>query len=41
VLTVEDKIVEHRDYFDAGELFYENVPILGGIIRTLKKKIAQ
>ena len=40
VLTVEQKITKHRDYFDAGELFYENIPLLGKIIRSLKKKIA-
>ena len=41
VLTFEQKITKHRDYFDAGELFYENVPLVGGIIRLLKKKIAK
>ena len=41
VLTIEEKIVSQRDYFDAGELFYENIPVLGGIIRFLKKKIAE
>ncbi|MBL4654746.1 MAG: nuclear transport factor 2 family protein [Bacteroidia bacterium] len=40
VLIFEQKITKHRDYFDAGELFYENIPLLGGIIRLLKKKIA-
>jgi limonene-1,2-epoxide hydrolase len=41
VLTIEDeKIIAQRDYFDAGELFYENIPILGSIIRFVKKKIA-
>lgn len=40
VLTVEQKITKHRDYFDAGELFYENIPLLGKIIRSIKKKIA-
>lgn len=40
VLTIEEKIIKQRDYFDAGELFYENIPILGSIIRFLKKKIA-
>jgi limonene-1,2-epoxide hydrolase len=40
VLTFEeDKIVKQRDYFDAGEMFYENIPILGSLIRFLKKKI--
>lgn len=40
VLTVEQKITSHRDYFDAGELFYENIPVLGSIIRSIKKKMA-
>lgn len=40
VLTIEQKIIKHRDYLDAGELFYENIPVLGKIIRFLKKKIA-
>jgi len=40
VLTVEQKIIRHRDFFDAGELFYENIPVLGSVIRFLKKKIA-
>ncbi|WP_375562098.1 nuclear transport factor 2 family protein [Bernardetia sp. OM2101] len=40
VLTLEEKIIRQRDYFDAGELFYENVPILGSVIRFLKGKLA-
>jgi limonene-1,2-epoxide hydrolase len=39
VLIIEDKIISQRDYFDAGELFYENMPILGGIIRSIKKRM--
>lgn len=41
VLFFEKKITEQRDYFDAGELFYEQVPILGSIIKMLKKRIAR
>ena len=40
VLTIDQKITSHQDYFDAGALFYEHVPILGGLIRFLKRKIA-
>ncbi len=40
VLNFGQKITTQRDYFDAGELFYENIPIFGGLIRFLKKKIA-
>lgn len=41
VLTIDKKIIKQRDFFDAGELFYENIPVLGGIIRLIKKKIAK
>ncbi|ADR22349.1 transcriptional regulator [Marivirga tractuosa] len=41
VLIMEDKIISQRDYFDAGELFYENIPLLGGIIRSIKKKLSK
>lgn len=30
------KICYHRDYFDAGQLLYENLPVLGGVIRWVK-----
>jgi limonene-1,2-epoxide hydrolase len=40
VLAIENKIIHQRDYFDAGELFYEHVPILGGVIRRLKRNLA-
>jgi limonene-1,2-epoxide hydrolase len=33
-LTIEEKIIRQRDYFDVGELFYENIPVLGSIIRS-------
>lgn len=36
----DDKITHHVDYFDAGAMFYENVPILSKIIRFVKLKIA-
>jgi hypothetical protein len=30
----------HHDYFDAGALLYEHVPILGGVIGWLKGRLA-
>jgi len=39
VLSFEHKITHHRDYFDAGEVFYENVPLLGSVIKRLKKSL--
>ncbi len=32
----DGKVCYHRDYFDAGELLYENMPVLGGVIRWIK-----
>lgn len=41
VVTINGKVTRQRDYFYAGQLFYENVPILGGVIRLLKQKIGR
>lgn len=35
-----DRIVSHRDYFDAGQLLYENLPLLGTAVRWLRKNAA-
>lgn len=37
-LEIRDARVRyHRDYFDAGQLLYENLPVVGGVIRWLKE----
>lgn len=36
----EGKAVYHRDYFDLGEFVYEGLPLVGGIIRYAKRKMA-
>lgn len=33
------KVRGHRDYFDLGAMVYEQLPLLGGIIRSVKKRI--
>ncbi|WP_129140876.1 nuclear transport factor 2 family protein [Modicisalibacter coralii] len=35
-----ERVCEHRDYFDAGALLYEHVPLLGGAIRQIKRRLA-
>ncbi|WP_416138273.1 nuclear transport factor 2 family protein [Halomonas sp. HK25] len=35
----DGRVVRHRDYFDAGALLYERLPLLGGAIRLVKKRI--
>ncbi|WP_076417071.1 MULTISPECIES: nuclear transport factor 2 family protein [Colwelliaceae] len=37
--TLDNKIIYHRDYLDAGAMLYENIPFLGGVIGFLKKRI--
>ena len=33
--------VYHRDYFDMGEFIYEGLPVVGGVIRYVKRKMSQ
>ena len=37
--TANDKVIYHRDYYDMGQLVYENVPVLGGIVRLIKERM--
>jgi len=32
-----DLIVYHRDYYDLGQMVYENIPVLGFIVKKIKK----
>ena len=34
------KVCQQRDYFDAGQLLYEHVPLLGRVIAYLKARLA-
>jgi limonene-1,2-epoxide hydrolase len=38
-LQFADKITKQRDYFDAGALIYEHIPILGSVVRAIKSKV--
>jgi len=35
-----DRVHFHQDYFDAGALLYEHLPVMGGAIRWLKGRLA-
>lgn len=35
----ENKVVYHRDYFDMGEFIYEQIPVLGYIVRKVKEAL--
>ena len=41
IIRYEDKIYSHRDYFDLGAMLYEQLPLLGGLIRMIKRKLGQ
>lgn len=34
-----DKITHHRDYFDVGVMVYEQLPLIGRLIKVIKSKI--
>jgi ketosteroid isomerase-like protein len=34
------RITEHRDYWDAAEELYEKLPVLGGLMRWLRRRAA-
>jgi len=36
--SAEHKIEHHRDYWDAAEELYEKIPLLGSIMRWIKRK---
>lgn len=37
----DGRVARHRDYFDAGALLYERLPLLGGVIRRVKRQLGQ
>ncbi|WP_248748995.1 nuclear transport factor 2 family protein [Pseudomonas sp. MWU15-20650] len=38
-LMWHDKVYRHRDYFDAGAMLYEQLPVIGRMIRWLKRRV--
>ena len=39
-LDEQGLIVLHRDYWDAAQELYEKIPVLGGVLRLLRKKLS-
>ncbi|AOW75517.1 transcriptional regulator [Colwellia sp. PAMC 20917] len=37
----EDKVIYHRDYLDLGAMLYEQLPVLGKLIKLIKQKAAK
>ncbi len=38
VFDAQDQVVLHRDYWDAAEELYEKLPLVGGLMRWLKRR---
>jgi hypothetical protein len=39
-LKWHDTVFYHRDFFDAGAMLYEQLPVFGSIIAWLKRRMA-
>jgi hypothetical protein len=39
--TDNNKVIYHRDYFDLGSMLYEQLPLLGVLIRAIKIRAAK
>ena len=37
----DEKVIYHRDYFDLGEMLYEQLPVVGKLIRWLRSRAAK
>ena len=37
--AADGRIAYHRDYWDAAEEVYEKVPLLGGLLRRIKRRL--
>ena len=40
VLNEQGKVISHIDYWDAAEHMYEKMPLVGSLLRFIKRKIA-
>lgn len=40
-ISFSNKIDRHRDYLDLGQMLYEQLPLLGPVIKTIKKRASQ
>jgi len=38
LLDADGRITSHRDYWDAAEELYEKLPVLGALMRILKRR---
>ena len=39
LLRFDQQVTLHRDWFDLGAAIYEQLPVLGGVVRSIKRRI--
>ncbi len=39
IFNEQGMVIEHIDYWDTGEQFYEKIPIIGGLLRIIKNRL--
>jgi hypothetical protein len=39
VIRFRERVHYHRDYFDAGALIYERLPVVGGLVRAIRARV--
>lgn len=37
-IKFDDKVTYHRDYADMGQMLYEHIPVLGSVIKLVKRR---
>lgn len=35
------KVIYHRDYFDLGSMLYQHIPLLGGVVKTINRRLGK
>lgn len=38
--AADGRVCEHIDYWDAGQQFYERLPVIGALIRAIRRRVA-
>jgi len=37
--STDGKVLYHRDYFDLGAMLYQHLPLLGGIVKSINRRL--
>ena len=37
-IRYQEQVFYHRDYYDAGAMLYEHIPLLGGVVKFIKRR---